>query len=169
MKLKYRSGFTLIELLVVVAVIGLIAIIIIVSLDKSRGKGIDARRKSDLIQIRTSLELYYNNCGTYIVKQNCTGAAYGSGGWGWFNTDYGNGSVAKGLVDNNITKAQIIDPTGNTSGPNAYMIAVDQNRYTIWATLNNPTEQEAATINNCYWSQYDNYSGAGTQNYCLSN
>lgn len=57
------AGFTLIELLVVVAIIGLLASIIILSLGNARLKARDARRISDLEQLKNALELYYNQCG----------------------------------------------------------------------------------------------------------
>ncbi len=168
-KFKNSKGFTLIELLVVVAIIGILSSVVLASLNSARKKARDARRKSDLSQIRTALELYYSTCGSYIVSQNCTGSAYGAGGWGWLNYNYGTGSVAKGLVDNAVIGDQIVDPSGATTGPTAYMIGADQNRYTIWATITNPSAADTATLNSCYFSNYDNYSGAGAQNYCISN
>ena len=55
---SFRSGFTLIELLVVVAIIGLLASVIVVSLGSSRSGARDARRAADISQLRTALELY---------------------------------------------------------------------------------------------------------------
>jgi len=52
------KGFTLIELLVVIAIIGILASIVLASLDTARKKGRDARRVSDLKQIQLALELY---------------------------------------------------------------------------------------------------------------
>jgi len=89
LKTKNQKGFTLIELLVVIAIIGILSSIVLASLNSARAKARDARRKVDLKQVQTALELYYSNCGTYIVAQNCTGTAYGSGGMGWFNFNYG--------------------------------------------------------------------------------
>jgi prepilin-type N-terminal cleavage/methylation domain-containing protein len=168
-----KRGFTLIELLVVIAIIGVLSSIVISSLNQAKNKANDVRRKMDLKQIQTALELYYSSCNTYVVAQNCTGTGYGAGsGNGWFSYDYGAGtagSVAKGLVDNGTIGAQIVDPSGVTAGDTAYMIIPDQNHYTVWATLSNPSALDTATLNTCYFSGYDNYSGAGTQNYCVSN
>ena len=60
-----RSGFTLIELLVVIAVIGLLWSIVLASLNSARAKSRDAKRRSDLNQLRTALDLYYSNHGSY--------------------------------------------------------------------------------------------------------
>lgn len=63
MKLKITTkelGFTLIELLVVVAIIGLLAAVVMVSLSSARVKSRDARRLSDIQQIKSGLDIYYN-------------------------------------------------------------------------------------------------------------
>lgn len=54
---KRKAGFTLIELMIVVAIVGLLATITVSALQKSRAKGRDAKRISDLTQIRTAMAL----------------------------------------------------------------------------------------------------------------
>jgi prepilin-type N-terminal cleavage/methylation domain-containing protein len=65
MKKMYQRGFTLIELLVVIAIIGILASIVLASLDSARKKGRDARRIADLKQIQLALELSYDANGVY--------------------------------------------------------------------------------------------------------
>ena len=61
-----KKGFTLIELLVVIAIIGILASIVLVSLNDARNKGYDTQIKSDVAQLRNQIELCYdNNNGTY--------------------------------------------------------------------------------------------------------
>jgi prepilin-type N-terminal cleavage/methylation domain-containing protein len=55
-----RSGFTLIELLVVIAIIGVLAAVVLVTTGTTRIKGRDARRLSDLQQVKSGLDIYYN-------------------------------------------------------------------------------------------------------------
>jgi len=56
---RNKRGFTLIELLVVVAILGLLATIVAVSLTSARARARDARRVSDVRQLELALELYY--------------------------------------------------------------------------------------------------------------
>ena len=60
-----QKGFTLIELLVVIAIIGLLSTLAVVSLNSARSKARDARRTSDIRQLQTALEMYYNDQNAY--------------------------------------------------------------------------------------------------------
>jgi len=55
-----QKGFTLIELLVVIAIIGVLASIVLASLNSARAKSRDARRLSDIKQLQLALELYFD-------------------------------------------------------------------------------------------------------------
>lgn len=57
---RTTKGFTLVELMVVIAIIGILASIVLASLDSARKKGRDARRISDVKQIQLALELFYD-------------------------------------------------------------------------------------------------------------
>jgi type II secretion system protein G len=69
---KQTKGFTLIELLVVIAIIGLLASIVIVSVQKSAQNARDAKRKADIRSLKTAIEQYTNNNqGRYPVCSTC--------------------------------------------------------------------------------------------------
>ncbi len=69
---RRRNGFTLLELLVVVAIIGLLATVVMVSLDSARGKGGDAGVKANLASVRNEAELQYSLLGCYANSGSCT-------------------------------------------------------------------------------------------------
>jgi prepilin-type N-terminal cleavage/methylation domain-containing protein len=69
---NFKSGFTLIELLVVVAIIGILASVVLASLNTARGKGADAAVKANLANIRAQAELLYDMWGNYAVDATPT-------------------------------------------------------------------------------------------------
>jgi len=93
-----RRGFTLIELLVVIAIIGILASIVLSSLNGARAKGRDAKRVSDIKELQLALELYYDANSNYPT---------------------GNGTVAStlttGLTSNGYISVIPTDPSGGTA------------------------------------------------------
>jgi prepilin-type N-terminal cleavage/methylation domain-containing protein len=75
-----RSGFTLIELLVVIAIIGLLASIVLVSVNSARNKSKDTRIISDVRQIIIALGAGYTGLGGYQdLKNNASSGASATG------------------------------------------------------------------------------------------
>jgi len=66
---RNNKGFTLIELLVVVAIIGLLASVVLASLNSARARAKDAAIKTDMNQLATLMALEFNERGTYIGLQ----------------------------------------------------------------------------------------------------
>ena len=59
-----NKGFTLIELLVVIAIIGILASVVLASLNTARAKGADSAIKANLNNARAQAELFYDANGS---------------------------------------------------------------------------------------------------------
>jgi prepilin-type N-terminal cleavage/methylation domain-containing protein len=66
----HNLGFTLIELLVVISIIGVLATLVIANLNETRARARDLRRKQGLTQLKTALQLYYNDYKMYPNDNN---------------------------------------------------------------------------------------------------
>ena len=60
-----KKGYSLIELLVVISIIGILTALALVALQGAKTSGRDARRRGDLEQIRSALEIYKSDCQQY--------------------------------------------------------------------------------------------------------
>ncbi|MBI4120581.1 MAG: type II secretion system protein [Parcubacteria group bacterium] len=61
-----NKGFTLVELLVVITIIGILATVVLVSLNSARVRARDIKRVADVRQIALALEFCYDKLGTYL-------------------------------------------------------------------------------------------------------
>lgn len=91
-----KKGFTLIELLVVIAIIGILASVVLASLNTARGKGADSAIKADLSGVRATAEVVYDNLG---LSYNSTGTAIAD------TTCVGNTTANTILGDSSIQNA----------------------------------------------------------------
>jgi len=111
-----KRGFTLIELLVVIAIIGILATIVLVSLNTARQKARDTRRVSDLRQIQLGQEIYYDAKGTYAAALDNLDDA-DPGAMGSVPTDPSDGSSYDYCVTatgDDFTVAAQLEDTGSS-------------------------------------------------------
>ncbi len=126
-----RGGFTLIELLVVIAIIGILASVVLVSLNSARSKGKDVRIISDVQQVRTALESGYTGSAWPDLKQDNTATNGGVNGNatncvtnGWNNQGVQN-TALNAVISDACTQGgvnSIVINTNNQATPNSYSI-----------------------------------------------
>ena len=122
--MRNKRGFTLIELLVVIAIIGVLASVVLASLNEAREKARDATRKQSLTEVANALQLYWLENNNMV--ETGSGCGYSGNGNGWLSytngTTYPN-SISDCLVNAGFLPSDIIDPSGNVrgSGRNAFM------------------------------------------------
>lgn len=140
--MKMKKGFTLIELLVVIAIIGILAALIIVSLQGAREKAQDTQRKNNARNIDTALAQFYldQTPNAYITEAAAVDVTVANLGGATGLGQYLTGTAA---FDSTLAKRYITNAGGTT-----YLQA--------WQ-LASKTEQNATSGNGIY-----PISGTGT-------
>jgi prepilin-type N-terminal cleavage/methylation domain-containing protein len=144
-------GFTLIELLVVIAIIGILAAVVIGSLNDARSGGQDASVKQSVANIRSQAELWYNSNG-YSYADLCAQAPVGNLLGAAVSVVNGTAYVAGTHGVN--TYVALNTPTGAASGRTAACHA-DETRYVavsplassaqFWCVDSTGTSKQSAT------------------------
>lgn len=115
-----KKGFTLIELLVVVAIIGILASVVLASLNSARAKGSDAAVKANLANMRAQAEIFYDVPNSYegvcadttiLAAQTAAEAAGGNGGE---CDDTATAWAAWAGLKSDLTQAWCVDSTGTS-------------------------------------------------------
>jgi prepilin-type N-terminal cleavage/methylation domain-containing protein len=117
MKIKTaEQGFTLLELLVVIAIIGVLASVILASLDSARKKARDSVRAQDMQTIYTMLTQYAVEHGG-IPRTTVYGGA-DSGAWDYSSQPVGSPAFLTFLVSDGIASEVPVDPINDMPGDN---------------------------------------------------
>lgn len=145
-----RKGFTLIELLVVIAIIGILASVVMASLNSARAKSRDAKRQSDLKQLQLAIELYRDASGQYPTTD------------GWVLAD--SGPLNTNLVPTYISQLPE-EPPGNAAAYYMYYL-VSTNQYCLYAELEGLSTAHSSYTNAPY---HPGGVGGYGMNYALCN
>lgn len=128
---KYNNAFTLIELLVVISIMGILLSLSIFGMQSAREASRDGRRKSDLEQIRSGLEMYKSDCGSYPTGSLAAGS-----------TLNGNNSLSSCQTSNVYISVVPSDPIPTER---IYPYTSDGITYTLCAAL----EQTTSSVAGC--------------------
>lgn len=183
-RIKKTKGFTLIELLTVITILGMLIGLATVSFANAQKKGRDGKRKTDLKAIKAGLALYYNDNGRYPPQQDFgmySVELYSNSGSPWITDldskyikslpkDPLQANSSSVLIADNLSGFELIpNAYAGTGGPpeRAFLYRYDapeeRSTYTLWASLENPNDNELATNPNapCHIAPPTSY------NYCL--
>ena len=131
-----KKGFTLVELLVVIAIIALLSTLSVVALNSARVKARDARRLSDIKQIRTALDMYFDSNMKYPDPLNSS-STLGTGNFACL--------TSAGWATSGCSGTIFMQKVPKDPGTYSYDYTVDVNgtSYTITYKLDNGTAQTA--------------------------
>jgi prepilin-type N-terminal cleavage/methylation domain-containing protein len=153
---RSSSAFTLIELLVVIAIIAIIATLSVLALQSAREKARDSKRIADIKQLKTALELYYNDANGYPPATSfISGSALSY-------TDSQSGQVKTYI--NQIPSSPIPADGDCTSSNNAYTYGSENSStYTLSYCLGGKSQEIPKGLNLATPAQlYGAVSGGGS-------
>jgi prepilin-type N-terminal cleavage/methylation domain-containing protein len=130
-----KQGFTLIELLVVIAIIAVLVAFSVANFVGARSRALDIKKKSELLQVKNALRLYYNDYQTYPGP--ATTATNTFNGCGSPSIDCGDGAI---FTDGTTVYMKQLPPS--TSYTWQYQQVPASDDFCLWTTLNNQSDTD---------------------------
>ena len=106
----------MIELLVVISIMGILLALSVFGMQDARRASRDGKRKADIEQVRSALEMYKSDCGTYPLS-----------------VTFGTGSIVASCPTSNTYLNPV--PQDPLTPARSYSYTSDGNTYTITASL----------------------------------
>lgn len=171
-----KQGFTIIEILIVIAVVGSLATMIMINMSKAKAKSRDAKRYSDLSELVTATELYYDDMKKYPATVGNYDNLITNTSHAYIVGDDLNDPNNKGMRDYLASFPQDPKGTGNFrygyfrkdypgNGCNATDIIALQRpkHYSYFVQLENPTSADTSTISDVFDTciSHPTYDGEG--------
>jgi type II secretion system protein G len=156
---KLGAGFTLVELLVVIAILGVLVTIGLTAFTSAQARSRDTKRKADLKQIASALELFYNDVGSYPASLD--GKILGCPSTGPTSCSWGTGQ----LTDGKTVYFRVL-PKDPSSGYNYFYRSITvgalNQGFQLFAHLENTQDTEIIS------TTYSCGSGASTCNFAIT-
>jgi prepilin-type N-terminal cleavage/methylation domain-containing protein len=137
-----NKGFTLIELLVVIAIIGILASVVLASLNSARQKGSIAATKANMANIRAQAEIYYDGTGAGRYSAAATTTC----------------NAASSMFADTVVIGAITQITAQAAAPACYTDSTGQ-KWTISTTLKDATTW---CVDNSGWAKAGVANADGT-------
>lgn len=122
------------ELLIVIAIVALLAVFVLMNIQRQTQRGYDSRKKQDITRIRTALEEYFNDHGTYPEEAV------------WYGMNCGMNTGMEFLKPYLDNKPIPCDPL--TRMPYEYVLNTDCNGFVILTKLGDSSDSDI-TKNGC--------------------
>lgn len=161
-----KKGFTLIELLIVMAILGVLAVVVLVAINpvQQLARTRDSGRKSTITQLGHALEAYYtSHNGEYLDTTNCPALATG---WITCLQVAGEFSSVPSAITNSVgTNGSCVDagaPGGGKQNLICYVEDGTSSYATIYTILESASEESkcaAGEAPHFIWSTRDGRGG----------
>ncbi len=112
-----NKGFTLIELLVVIAIIGILASVVLASLNSARNKGADAAIKANLANVRAQAALFYDDQTSPSYGTAATACTATAG------TLFGDSTIAAAITQADNQNGTVVGDISCNSTSSTYSVA----------------------------------------------
>ncbi len=139
--MRIKKGFTLIELLVVISIIGMLTALIVVNFNAARERARDAQRKSDLVQVKKALRMYYNDQDPTVYPEDDGGKILACGDPPTTTFDWGTEFVCGEMTYVKKLPNDPLNKPGEVDSPSYnYRQEDDGQDFCLWAELENKAD-----------------------------